>query len=400
VKASTGAYAWHYQTTPGDVWDYDSDQTLTLASVTVQGRLRKVIMQAAKNGFFYVLDRKTGELLSAQNYVPVNWASGVDPKSGRPLVNPEAVYARTGKVWVSAPGALGGHNWQAAAYSPLAGLVYIPAQELPFPYLRDDKFARTALGMNVGLDMAATSLPPDERARAAALAGLKGYLLAWDPARQRERWRAEHAGPWNGGVLATAGNLVFQGTGSGELVAYRASDGKQLWSQSVQTGVGAAPMTFAVGGRQYVSVLVGWGGAYPLVAGELAFKAGHVVNRSRLLTYALDGKAVLPAVTTDVQPDIPVAPNARPEEQLVSEGAKLYARHCGTCHGDAAVSGGLVPDLRYSRALTNDAFWTAVVNDGALAANGMVAFKAELSAHHQEALRAYLTQRALQSRPR
>jgi alcohol dehydrogenase (cytochrome c)/quinohemoprotein ethanol dehydrogenase len=399
VNAATGIYAWHYQTTPGDAWDYDADQTLTLATLTLHGRVRRVIMQAAKNGFFYVLDRRTGELLSAKKYVPVNWASGVDLKSGRPLVNPEALYARTGKVWVSAPGALGAHNWQAAAFSPLTGLVYIPAQEAPFPYLRDDKFERTALGMNVGLDMAATSLPPDAGARAAALAGLKGYLLGWDPVQQREVWRAEHAGPWNGGVLATAGNLVFQGTASGELVAYRASDGTKLWSDSVQTGIGAAPMTFAVGGRQYVSVLVGWGGVYPLVAGELAFKSGRMVNRSRVLTYALDGTAQLPALPVADPPAVAsVLAGARPEEQLVREGARLYARHCGNCHGDAAVSGGIVPDLRYSHALTNDEFWTAVVHDGVLAARGMVSFKAELSASHEQALRAYLTQRALESR--
>ena len=304
-----------------------------------------------------------------------------------------------GKVWLSAPGALGAHNWQAAAFSPLTGLVYIPAQETPFPYMRDDKFERTALGMNVGLDMAATSLPPDAGARAAALAGLKGYLLAWDPVQQREAWRAEHAGPWNGGVLATAGNLVFQGTASGELVAYRASDGTKLWSDSVRTGIGAAPMTFAVGGRQYVSVLVGWGGVYPLVAGELAFKSGHMVNRSRVLTYALDGTAQLPEPPVTEPPAVTSVPaGARPEEQLVREGAKLYARHCGNCHGDAAVSGGIVPDLRYSHALTNDEFWTAVVHDGVLAARGMVSFKAELSASHEQALRAYLTQRALESR--
>ena len=398
VRGATGTYAWHYQTTPGDVWDYDADQTLTLASLILNGRQHDVVMQASKNGFFYVLERRTGKLLSAKNYVPVNWASGVDPKTGRPTINPEARYASTGKVWLAAPGGLGGHNWQASAYSPLTGLVYIPAQEIPFPYLRDEKFERTELGMNVGLDMAATSLPPDAASRRAALSGLKGYLLAWDPRGQHEVWRAALAGPWNGGVLATAGNLVFQGTAAGDFVAYRASDGARLWSAAAQTGIVAAPMTFAVNGRQYVTVLAGWGGVYPLVAGALAFKSGHVVNRSRVLTYALDGAAELPPVVAEPPQPTPLRlPDLHSDQRLVSEGASLYARHCGQCHGDAAVSGGLTPDLRFSRALVNPDFWNAVVNEGILTPNGMVSFRKELGTTQQQAIRAYLTQRAAQT---
>ena len=396
LHAANGAYAWHYQTTPADVWDYDAVQTVTLATLTIGGKPRNVLMQANKNGFFYVLDRATGELLSAKSFVPVNWASGVDLKSGRPQVLPEALYARTGGVWVGAPGGLGAHNWQPASFSPATGLVYIPAQELPFPYKADKEFTPVRLGVNMAIDLAATSLPQDPKVKQQALAGLKGYLLAWDPATQREVWRAPYPGPWNGGVLSTAGNLVFQGSAAGEFAAYRASDGRKLWSFAAQTGIGAAPMTFAVAGKQYVTVLAGWGGAFPLVAGELSFKSGRQVNRSRVLTFTLDGSAQLPAAVAPATA-MPAPPGAPVDSALAASGAKTYALRCGSCHGDAAVSGGLVPDLRYSAALSNDALWKSVVEDGALQTNGMIAFKSEATHAELAAVRAFLIQRAQQS---
>jgi quinohemoprotein ethanol dehydrogenase len=395
VHAATGAYAWHYQTTPADIWDYDSTQSLTLATLSIGGHTRQVIMQAAKNGFFYVLDRTSGQLLAAQPYVPVNWAKRIDLETGRPEVNPQARYDLTGKVWVGMPGAGGGHNWQPMSYSPLTGLVYIPAQEMPFPFLIDHEFRSQQLAPNMGIDQARTSLPQDPQLKAQAFAGLKGYLIAWDPKEQREAWRANYAGPWNGGVLATAGNLVFQGTAAGELLAYRASDGQRLWSFPAQTGVIAAPMTYAVGDEQYLTVMAGWGGVFPLVSGELAFKSGRQVNRSRVLTFSLRGGARLPApVESGVS--FPPPPSRKLDPALVEQGARQFARRCGNCHGDAAVSGGLVPDLRYSAALASDALWNAAVNDGALAAAGMVSFKSELSREQQTAVREYIIQRAQQ----
>lgn len=396
LRAATGEYAWHYQETPGDMWDYDSTQTLTLATLPIDGKPRRVILQAAKNGYFYVIDRTTGQLISAQPYVPVNWSRGIDRETGRPIVNPEAMYERTGKVWVSAPGAAGGHNWQPMSFSPVTGLVYIPAQEMPFPYLADEHFEPETLATNMGLDQATTSLPSDPKAQAQALAGLKGYLLAWDPVGRRAVWRADHAGPWNGGTLATRGNLVFQGTAAGELEAYRASDGRKLWSFPAETGIIAAPMSYEVAGRQYVTVLAGWGGVFPLVAGELAFKSGRVVNRSRVLTFTLDGRARLPPAAA-VPPRIAPPPAVPVDPALAAEGARQYARRCGMCHGDGAVSGGLVPDLRFSPALTSEAYWNAVVNGGALESHGMVSFKAALDAKEQAAVRAYLIERAQQS---
>jgi quinohemoprotein ethanol dehydrogenase len=396
VHAATGAYAWHYQTTPGDIWDYDSTQTLTLATLAIDRRPRRVVMQASKNGFFYVLDRATGELLRANNYVPVNWASGIDLKSGRPRVRAEARYDQSGALWLGMPGPSGGHNWEPMSFSPSTGLVYIPAQELPFPYLRDPNFEPHALAVNMGIDQAKTSLPQDPKSKAQALAGLKGYLTAWDPVAGREVWRAPYAGPWNGGVLATAGNLVFQGSAAGELIAYRASDGRKLWSFAAQTGVIAAPMTFAVEGKQYVSVLAGWGGVFPLVAGELSFKSGRQVNRSRVLTFALGGHAQLPPPVHS-EPSYLPPPTIAVNATLASEGAVQYARRCGSCHGDAAVSGGLVPDLRFTPALANDALWKAIIEDGALAGSGMIAFKSELTRRQEDALRAYLIKRAQDS---
>ncbi len=396
LRASDGSYVWHYQTTPADIWDYDASQTLSLATLRIGGRDRQVLMQANKNGYFYVLDRTNGELLSAKAFVPVTWATGIDMRTGRPVVNPDAVYSTTGKVFVAAPGGLGAHNWHPMSYSPQTGLAYIPAQELPFPFLKDRDFKEEAVGLNMGVDLAATSLPQDPKIKAAVLAGLKGALVAWDPVSGHEAWRAEHAGPWNGGLLSTAGNLVFQGTASGDFIAYRASDGKQLWSFAAQTGVIAAPMTFAVDGRQFVSVLAGWGGAFPLVAGELAFKSGRLPNRSRVLTFALDGAGALPAVSSVTQ-EIPAPPMAPQSPERVAEGARLYARYCGSCHGDAAHSGGILPDLRYSRGLSDDGYWESVVLKGALKPNGMIAFGTELGGERIAAVRSYLIARAQES---
>ena len=393
VHAKTGKYAWHFQTVPGDHWDYDAAQNLVLGTLNIAGKPREVLMQASKNGFFYVLDRRTGEFLSAKNFVPVNWTTGLDPKTGRAAISPEAKYYDSGKVFVAAPGALGGHSWQPMSFSPKTNLVYIPAQELGQPYLRDPDYKPGEVGMNNALDMATTSLPPDPKVQQAVLATLKGYLSAWDPVNQKEVWRAEHKGPWNGGVLTTAGDLVFQGTAAGDIEAFRSTDGKKLWSFPAQTGVLAAPMTYSVGGRQYVSVLVGWGGVFPLVAGELSFKSGHQVNRSRLLTFALDATGELPPVPPAAPRSIS-ASAAPVDAAQAARGQRIYTKACSGCHGDTAISGGVTPDLRYSTALADDNFWRTVVSEGALTNQGMVSFKSSLPADQIADIRAYLIQQA------
>jgi alcohol dehydrogenase (cytochrome c)/quinohemoprotein ethanol dehydrogenase len=397
LKADTGEYVWHYQTTPGDEWDYTATQPIILADISIGGRVQKVLMQAPKNGFFYVIDRTTGHLISAKNFVPITWATGVDMRTGRPVENPAARYSVTGKPWVSTPGPLGAHSWQPMAYSPKTGLVYIPANETTFPYIPERGWRASPMGFNIGIDLAAGSLPQDPAIKAQVMSSLKGALIAWDPVNQREVWRVQHQGPWNGGILATAGNLVVQGSAAAEFAVYRADTGAKLWSMPVQTGVVAAPMTYAVSGTQYIAVLAGWGGAYTLPPGELSFKSGRVPNISRLLVFKLGGNGHLPPAPP--RPDLVLnPPPATADAATVDRGKAVYSRFCSVCHGDAAVSGGLVPDLRYSNYLAGTG-WDSVVLDGLLRNKGMAPFKSVLNRDQAEAIRAYVVARANESKP-
>src|SRR6187431_930147 len=243
LKPDTGEYVWHYQSTPGETWDFTATQHIVLADLTIDGQPRKVLMQAPKNGFFYVLDRTNGKLISAQPFVPVNWAKEIDLKTGRPVEDAAASFMNPKQPALVAPGPYGAHNWHPMSFSPQTGLVYLPAQELAMAYLHDPKFKDRPLGFNIGIDATAVMMPEDPQIRAAALATVKGSLKAWDPVTQTVKWSVEHPGAWNGGVLSTAGNLVFQGNVGGEFAAYNASDGTKLWSFPAQTGVVAAPAT-------------------------------------------------------------------------------------------------------------------------------------------------------------
>jgi len=393
LKPRTGAYVWHYQTTPGDTWDFDATQHLILADLEFGGRPRQVLMQASKNGFFYVLDRTSGKLISASNFVTVNWAKGVDIASGRPIENPEARIERTGKLYVVVPGAGGAHSWQPMAYDPQTGLVYIPALEAGFPYMADAHWKPAALGFNTGMDFAAGAMPADTNVRSAVKAATKGALIAWDPVAQKERWRVAFKGPWNGGVLATGGGLVFQGNAAKEFAAYDAASGAKLWSMDVQTGIIAAPVTYSIKGDQYVAVLAGWGGIWALAPGVLSEVAGPIRNVSRLLVFKLNGTARLPPEQPVPQrPLEPPAPSGTPEQ--IAEGARQYGRFCGVCHGDAAYGGGLLPDLRRSALLADRAAWSSVVHDGALRGRGMVGFAPVLSAEQVDGIRHYVIRRA------
>jgi quinohemoprotein ethanol dehydrogenase len=387
VRPETGKYVWHYQLVPGDEWDFSATQQIILADVRIAGKLRKVLMQAPKDGFFYVLDRRTGKLLSAKPFTVVNWASGIDLRSGRPIETAAARYSRTGKPWLSLPGAMGGHSWQPMSYSPATGLVYIPANEAAFPYTPASVFDPKPRGMNIGLDRVAGDLPADPQARSQIAAGLKGYVVAWNPALAKQAWRIDLKGPWNGGLLSTAGNLLFQGNASGEFVAYRADSGERLWSLPTQTGVVAAPMTYQVDGVQYVAVLAGWGGVFPLVAGELAEKSGKQRNVSRLLVYKLGGTVSLPIQPSD---DRPLEPPAETVDQdTLRTGHALYANFCSDCHGARAHGGGVLPDLRSSALLGSDA-WFDVVLDGALKTNGMASFANVLDRRQAAAVRSWV----------
>jgi quinohemoprotein ethanol dehydrogenase len=379
LDADTGQYAWHFQVMPGDEWDYDAVAQLTLADLTIDGKRRKVIMQANKNGFFYVLDRKTGKFISAKQFVPQNWGD-VDPKTGRPIEHENIRYSTTGKPVVMMPGPDGAHSWHPMAYNPKTGLVYIPAQEIGKAFTPIQDFKTSAMAWNLGVDVAGV---PDVK---------KGYLLAWDPVAQKEAWRSSYVGPWNGGIVTTAGNLVIQGDATGHLNAYRADNGEKLWSLDAQSPIMAAPVTYEAGGEQYIAVLTGFGSAFSLQAGKYAAQSSNIRNISRVLAFKIGGTAVLPPAPP-VQQLVLDPPPATADAKSVAAGEQLFGRYCSGCHGENAVGGGVVPDLRASSFLGNDFFFEIVLN-GAMKDAGMAPFKAVLGKDDASAIRAYLIQRA------
>ena len=258
LDLDTGKYAWHYQETPADAWDYDADQDLILTDLTIDGQKREVLLHAAKNGFFYVLDRKTGQFISAKNFVDVNWATGYTA-DGKPIEIPGA--RGTDKPIEAIPGPFGAHNWQSMSYSPKTGFAYIPAQNVPFMMIDDPELDPGQRNCRSAHER--DRLEPRQAARGdAAERQAFGRLIAWDPVHQKAAWTQDYASPWNGGTLATAGGLVFQGTADGRLVAYDATNGDKLWDAALGSGVVAAPMTYEIDGKQYVSIAVGWGGVF------------------------------------------------------------------------------------------------------------------------------------------
>ncbi|MAG31329.1 MAG: PQQ-dependent dehydrogenase, methanol/ethanol family [Deltaproteobacteria bacterium] len=381
LRIETGELAWYYQTTPGDSWDYTATQHMILADLEIEGRARKVLMQAPKNGFFYVLDRETGELISAKNFVPVNWATGIDPETGRPILNPEMHYDL--EAVELRPGPTGAHSWHPMSFNPETGLVYLPAMEIPFSFQRDSEFVYRPGTWNLGIDSVAgtvsmVSSPP------------RGYLLAWDPRAQREVWRVEHRRPWNGGTLSTAGNLVFQATGHATFEAYRASDGERLFEAPTGTGVVAPPISYRVDGDQYVSVMAGWGGGFALASGDPPAETLASANAGRLLTFKLGGTAQLPKPTAVMSR--PEAIETRLEPAQVEEGMWLFHTWCAVCHGPFAIGGGTIPDLRRAAPQVYDAL-PQILLDGALRAKGMPSFGPFLDEDAVIAIRAYLLDR-------
>jgi quinohemoprotein ethanol dehydrogenase len=387
LKPDTGEYIWHYQENPADAWDFDSDEDLISADLVLEGQPRKVLLQAAKNGFFYVVDRTNGALVSAKPFTFVNWASGIDLKTGRPVETKNARYEGADPAPI-VPGPVGAHSWQPMSYSPVTGFAYIPVNDAGFKYKEPDSFTAKTLAPNYGIDVVAAGMPQDPAIKKAILATVKGKLVAWDPVQQKVAWSVDRPGPWNGGTLATAGNLVFEGTAGANVEAYRADNGQKLWSFPAQTGVMAGPVTYAVDGQQYVAVLAGWGGVFPLAAGEVSLASGRVRNVSRMLVFKLGGKASLP-VQTPVEPlRFTVLPSSA-THAIVHKGEKLFQSYCAGCHGDVAVSGGVLPDLRASGTLTNKS-WFDVLLNGILQSQGMVSFSKELSREDAAAIRSYV----------
>nr|WP_240048911.1 PQQ-dependent dehydrogenase, methanol/ethanol family [Parerythrobacter lutipelagi] len=398
IRPDTGEYVWHYQTTPGETWDYTATQHIILADLEIDGAERKVLMQAPKNGFFYVIDRETGEFLSGKEYIPQNWASGID-ENGRPIENPEARIDVTGKAAMVMPGPLGGHNWHPMAFNPEEGLVYIPAFEAATIYEpQADWKADRARGFNVGFNLGAGDLPPDLGIRKQVYGTVKGKLMAWDPVKQEARWTVEFPGPWNGGILTTGGGLVFQGNSSSEFSAYNAKTGDKLWSFPAQTGIVAPPITYTVDGEQYVAVLAGWGGAYAITAdGDLVNSQGPVRNVSRLLVFKLGATGELPAEKELAE--LPLdPPPSRADAQTIAAGGTSYARYCAVCHAPAAVGSTVLPDLRRSGTLQSKDAFLAVVRDGVLKDRGMVSFRDSLTKDQMDAIREYIIFRANQDK--
>jgi quinohemoprotein ethanol dehydrogenase len=382
LRPDDGKLVWHYQTTPGDMWDFTATQDIVLADLEIGGKPRKVLMQAPKNGFFYVIDRATGVPISAEKFATVTWASGIDPKTWRPITTPNLDY-RKAPVEIK-PAPFGAHNWQSMSFNPETGLVYIPVNDVPWFFQIDPNYRYQPGAWNTGYDLAVADAFPRDL--------VSGHLLAWDPVAQQEVWRAQYLGPWNGGTLTTAGNLVFQGTAHGTFAAYRASDGAPLWEETAGTGIVAAPVSYELDGHQYVAVLAGWGGVFALAGGDAAAAAGvrREANFGRLLVYRLGGTATLP-VQQVKQAEIAALP-AKFDKALVKRGSDTYARWCAACHGVGVVGGGVLPDLRKSDPAIYDAL-DAIVLQGMRSPMGMPRFDAFLKPDDVKAIRAYLLAR-------
>ena len=371
INPDDGSLVWYYQTTPGDNWDYTATQHIMLADIEIGGEIRKVAMQAPKNGFFYVLDRTDGSLISAEPYVPVNWASHVDPETGRPVETEAGNYATEAKTVF--PGPLGGHNWHPMAYNPNTGLVYIPALDMSFNYAQDNAFRHQPGEWNLGIGLGdPTAPPPTPDELVEALQAAAGRLLAWDPVKQREVWRVEHTSTWNGGLLSTAENLVFQGRSDGFFGAYAADTGESLWEVPVHTGIIAAPVSYEIDGEQYIAVVAGWGGAFSTTAGVARHK-GNVLQQGRILAFKVGGDTEMPSpeITYVNLVEPPEDITGTPEELM--NGRILYTGYCSTCHGAGGISGSTIPDLRY---LTDAGYarFDSVVRGGILSGLGMPKF--------------------------
>jgi quinohemoprotein ethanol dehydrogenase len=358
IDADTGKYAWHYQVNPREGWDYKATAGIVAATLTIDGKPRKVLMQAPTNGFFYVLDRATGKLISAEKIGKATWAERIDLATGRPVEAANIRY-ETGETIIY-PSSIGAHNWQAMSFSPRTGLVYIPYMQLGSIFTKGKPLpGAIAVG---GLSMDWITKDP--------LDG-KGAIVAWDPVRQQQRWKIQHDTLWNGGTLATAGNLVFQGAADGYLSAYDAATGKSLWRFNAGLGIIAAPIAYAVNDKQYISVLVGYGGSASAMSNLMHVGWKARAQPRRVLTFALHGKAVLPAsAPRDMTVRAVDDPSIQIEDADVEAGRRLYMR-CLGCHGRNLVSGGVAPDLRESQIALHPESFSAVVHDGGLMERGM-----------------------------
>jgi quinohemoprotein ethanol dehydrogenase len=397
LKPETGEYLWHYQETPGETWDYTATQPIILANEERDGKPVKVLYHAPKNGFFFTLDRSNGKLLGANPFIKgINWSTGYDLASGRPIENPAARYEKTGQLFLANPSALGAHNWHPMSYNPKTGLVYIPAQQIGGAYLppvAPNEQERKPLGFNTGGAFVTADLPDDLNMVKAIQAATTGQLVAFNPKTGQAQWTVDYPAPWNGGTMTTAGNLVFQGDATGTFNAYAADSGKRLFSLPVQSGVLTGASTYLVDGEQYVAFMTSKGGAFPFVSGYASGAHQEVPNIPRLIVLKIGGKGALPPLPKAEQwVWNPPALIGSPE--IITAGQSNYQRYCLVCHGPGAVGTGVLPDLRKSGTIADAATFKSIVTDGVLAKNGMVSFKPVLTPEEVEGVRAYLISRA------
>lgn len=393
VDADTGAYRWHYQTTPRDQWDYTATQQMILAELPmgVDGAMRRVVMQAPKNGFFYVLDAADGELLSAIPFAEQNWTTGEVDENGRPVILQEAIDLDNYVVY---PGPTGGHNWHPMSFNPDTGLVYIPTNvQLPMVYAQNENAENANSHWNIGYDYAAGwafEFPEGTLEFTKTLDG--GTLVAWDPVKGEPAWMVPFPQAFNGGTLSTDGGLVFQGNKAGEFVAYDATNGNRVWSSKLSGDASAAPMTYEIDGEQYVSVLSGWGSTSNLIYG-VALDKPVSAEPGRVITFKLGGTAEMP---NPLEYNVVETPKAALAGDAGSWqlGMQRFAENCMFCHGAYAIGSGVLPDLRWSAMAATEQSWQAIVRDGALTDSGMIAFGDRLSDEEIEAIRTYVLRQA------
>ena len=394
LDADSGEMKWYYQTTPEDKWDFTATQDIMLAEMNVDGEDKKVLMQAPKNGFFYVIDRENGELLRAHNYVPTNWATHIDLETGRPVINEDKDYIQKPE-WVL-PGSYGGHNWQAMSYDPNLGLVYIPTHEVAGIFVPIKGYYKMKPGtFNTGTDFYVN----DAAATMSGIPPVTGAIKAFDPLTGETKWSVAHNHFWNGGTLSTAGGITFQGNSSGRFVAYDSENGTILWSKEVQTGMIAPPITYEIDGEQYVAILAGDGGAGNSVGDNFGadkeIAAVLYGNEGRLLSFKIGGKSKLPVLErkNKIIPEQPII-NASSEDILMGE--KLYSNYCGACHG-AGVRGKTIVDLRY---LSKDKHknFNAIVLEGLLEENGMANFSNLINQKETDQIHSFIISTATKAR--
>ncbi len=395
VDANTGKYKWHVQTAPGDTWDYNSNMDIVLADLKIDGKNVKAAMHAPKNGFFYVIDRSNGKVLSAEKFADVNWSTKFDLEKQTHII-PESAWFNDGEENIY-PSVFGAHSWHAMSYNPELGLAFIPTNHMSNTFTDKGKDTDTSwrgnkfqLGIAVGLAPMASD--PHEA---------RGSLQAWDPVKNKRVWQVNQKSAWGAGTLATAGNLVFQGLPEGKLKAYDARDGKVVWEYDAGLAISAPPITYKLDGKQMVALLIGPGGALTsnfAGGGWDSYGWKYGLHQRRLIAFSLDGKAVVPPQPAPQIAKPIIDKEFKIDDAKAAAGAGTYAVHlCIACHGGGAAAGIMAPDLRESPHLLHggEETFKDIVRGGALLGKGMPRFPT-LTDEELEGIRHYIRKQAVE----